>query len=170
VRLNLAPFPREGADRDGGGASFTHHHDGEPYNTPSRHSTAKVTLSEALPQLWPDEGGGRGGRWWWPWGGAPPVHYLSLDMADLPYDFVGLLGTEQFLPAGCLPDDTRWSKLAGAGGAQASAAPAVCRGLVSQMWLGAPGVSAAAHYDLQHNIFVQVRATAGCALTLLASA
>ena len=50
-----------------------------------------------------------------------------------------------FLPEACLEDDTRMD----------AHAPTRCRGLGMTLWLGAAGVSAAAHFDLQHNLVLQ---------------
>ena len=107
----------------------------------SSHTSTLTPLHDALRLIWPPLPTTSTGT---------TFYYLSPDMQTmppemLPYNEDTLL---QFIPEGCLQDDTRHSS--------SSSSSQLCRGLTSNMWLGqAGGVSAAVHYDLQHNIFLQ---------------
>ena len=122
--------------------TFTHHYQsteaGASHYSSSAHSVTATSLHEALRLIWPAATDTST---------ASTYYYLSPDMQSmppemLPFDPDTLL---QFIPEGCLSDDTRHFL--------APAEP--CRGLASNMWIGQTGgVSAAIHYDLQHNLFV----------------
>ena len=95
-------------------------------------------------------------------------HYLSSDVEDLPVEVASPV--MQFVPQGCM-HDTRWAAhVLRAGGAVFSQeeiddaheelreeqhGEAACRGLKANLWLGNTGVSTAAHYDREHNLFFQ---------------
>ena len=123
--------------------SFTHYyHSSDSSDVRSSSHTSTLTpLHDALRLIWPPLPTTSTGT---------TFYYLSPDMQTmppemLPYNEDTLL---QFIPEGCLQDDTRHSS--------SSSSSQLCRGLTSNMWLGqAGGVSAAVHYDLQHNIFLQ---------------
>jgi hypothetical protein len=126
--------------------SFTHYynsaHDRRHATATAKHTTTRTKLREALQKIWGNSSGAQSL--------AAPVHYYlapdtqSLPPELLPYDPTTLL---TFIPDGCLLDDTRHPLV------QESEQ---CRGLSSTMWIGqSGGVSAAMHYDLQHNFYVQ---------------
>ena len=113
-----------------------------------------LPLRDALSLIWPSVVDSVPGKA--PTGSTagPYAHshfYLSMDVTSLdpdmlPYDPDTLL---TWIPDGCVVDDTRFTNR-----------PAqLCRGLASNLWIGASGVSATMHYDLQHNIVVQASGT-----------
>ena len=146
VNLKSLDLAASGA---GARRSFTHHHVSAAATAPTTHATfdiASVSLHDALRKIWPQHASAtvvpRDSK----------VYYLSPDMlamppALLPYDHETLL---TFIPEGCLADDMRHRDRA------LELEPVLCRGLAATMWLGQDGaVSAAVHYDLQHNVFLQ---------------
>ena len=84
-------------------------------------------------------------------------HYLAADIEDFVPEVAS--HTLDFLPAGCVWD-SRWR-----GGASGVWRPEIetdqapCRGLRSNLWLGAAGTSADTHFDLSHNLFFQASGT-----------
>ena len=135
--------------RDGPDSCFIPHkrRDDSTLVTTSAIFESEVTeLKEAVPLLWPSL--------------ATPAkrhYYLAASVEDLPPTLASPV--LDFLPLGCVHDE-RW--LGGPMGLwrPEDAELAVCRGLRSNLWLGAAGVSAEAHYDLSHNVFFQVRSPA----------
>ena len=157
------------------GADFTHHfqktQEGRAAapaaaristtTTTPDHAVRYTTLREALPLIWPTVMHGKGfsSPPLSPSAVAPPpsfaaesppptLYYLSIDMTRvdpgmLPYDADTLL---TWIPDGCLADDTRYTD---------GTRPQLCRGLASNLWIGATGVAATMHYDLQHNLVLQ---------------
>jgi hypothetical protein len=157
------------------GADFTHHfqktQEGRAAapaaaristtTTTPDHAVRYTTLREALPLIWPTVMHGKGfsSPPLSPSAVAPPPsfaaesppptrYYLSIDMTRvdpgmLPYDADTLL---TWIPDGCLADDTRYTD---------GTRPQLCRGLASNLWIGATGVAATMHYDLQHNLVLQ---------------
>jgi hypothetical protein len=123
--------------------SFTHFynsaHDRRRATAKAKHITIRTKLREALQKIWGNTSNVQ----------SSSVHYYlapdidSLPPELLPYDPHTLL---EFVPEGCLLDDTRhlWIRES-----------EQCRGLSSTMWIGQSDVSAAMHYDLQHNFYVQ---------------
>lgn len=151
VRLNSHSSPR-----------FTHHKDGADVPTEALHSTTVTTLRAALRALWPERGEQL------PASGAN-YHYLSTNVEDLPVELASPVLS--FLPEGCL-HDVGWAAHVAAAvtgprrGAfsEADALQAQgrlhaegpdCSGLKANLWLGTTGVSTAAHFDREHNLFLQ---------------
>ena len=138
--------------------TFTHHYRQEKHGpattTSPQHMVQYMPLRDALSLIWPSVVDSMPGKA--PTGSTagPYAHshfYLSMDVTSLdpdmlPYDPDTLL---TWIPDGCVVDDTRFTNR-----------PAqLCRGLASNLWIGASGVSATMHYDLQHNIVVQASGT-----------
>ena len=99
-----------------------------------------TSLSEAVSRLWGHT---------MPDASSDFHYYLSVSIEDLPPSIAEAVF--EFLPQGCIRDD-RW--FGGTDGVWSdSDANAHCRGLTANMWFGAAGKSAAAHFDLSHNIF-----------------
>ena len=127
---------------------FTHHYEDNNNNnnnnkqhSTSKHITTPTPLHEALQKIWSSSNTTSSK--------SKISYYLAPDMQSLPpeilpYDDETLLS---FIPDGCLSDDLRHSSTKNQS--------QQCRGLSSMMWIGQSGASAAMHYDLQHNLFLQ---------------
>ena len=140
-------------------SSFTHYYDDvNNQKSTSLHTTTPTLLRDALSLIWPtltssnaNTNANTNTNTNTPSSSSPhQYYYLSPDIQSLPpellpYDPESLL---TWIPAGCLNDDTRHPFR--------NSTAQQCRGLASNLWIGQDGgVSAAMHYDLQHNIFVQ---------------
>jgi len=117
-------------------------HKGESKLTQARHTTTPTPLRAALAAVWPNLEAQSEAV-------APTAeanYYISADVEDMPPEIASpVLG---LLPDSCI-EDVRFS------GGSAGGEEQPCRGLRSNLWFGAAGVSAATHFDLSHNLFVQ---------------
>jgi len=110
-----------------------------PVISEPNHDRIDTSLREALLHVWGDRGT-RGSHF-----------YLSASLDDFPVSLAEPVF--EFLPSNCVCDDSFAHLYGEVDGIACHHAP--CRGLTSRIWLGAEGVSTAAHYDVSHNLFLQ---------------
>ena len=98
------------------------------------------TLREAVDVLWGNQANGT-------------RYYLAADIEDLPPSIA--LPVTDFLPAGCVFDERFDGGVSGVWPTDVAPERAHCRGLRSNLWLGAKGTAAGMHFDLSNNLFFQ---------------